>query len=44
MLIRNERAEAIAAWHELKKLDVPRDYVSWVKARANRKEKDKASG
>jgi hypothetical protein len=31
------RAEAIAAWNELKELDVPKDYVSWVKARANRK-------
>ena len=28
------RAEAIAAWKELKELDVPKDYVSWVKARA----------
>jgi hypothetical protein len=25
------------AWTELKELDVPKDYVSWVKARANRK-------
>jgi len=31
------RAEAIAAWTEVKKLDVPKDYASWVKARANRK-------
>jgi SAP domain-containing new25 len=31
------RAEAIAAWKELKRLDVPKDYVSWVKTRANRK-------
>ena len=30
------RAEAIAAWKELKELDVPKDYASWVKARANR--------
>ena len=29
------RADAIAAWTELKKLDVPKDYASWVKARAN---------
>ena len=29
------RAEAIAAWTELKKLDIPKDYASWVKARAN---------
>jgi hypothetical protein len=28
------RAEAIAAWNELKQLDVPKDYASWVKARA----------
>jgi hypothetical protein len=34
------RAEAIAAWKELKVLDVPKDYVSWVKARVNRKGKD----
>jgi hypothetical protein len=27
------RAEAIAAWRELKQLDVPKDYASWVKAR-----------
>jgi SAP domain-containing new25 len=31
------RAEAIAAWNELKELDVPKDHASWVKARANRK-------
>jgi hypothetical protein len=31
------RAEAIAAWNELKKLDVPKDYASWVKARAKRR-------
>jgi len=30
------RAEAIAAWKELKALDVPKNYLSWVKARANR--------
>ena len=34
------RAEAIAAWKELKELDVPKNYVSWVKARANRKGKN----
>ena len=28
------RTEAIAAWHELKRLDVPKDYVSWARARA----------
>ena len=36
---RATRAEAIAAWTEVKKLDVPKDYASWVKARANRKGK-----
>ena len=30
------RAEAIAAWRELKALDVPKDYASWVKTRAKR--------
>jgi hypothetical protein len=35
------RAEAIAAWIELKELDVPKDYVSWVKARAKRKGKSR---
>src|SRR5580704_6660070 len=34
---RATRAEAIAAWTELKELDVPKNYVSWVKARAERK-------
>ena len=34
---RATRAEAIAAWTELKELDVPKDYVSWVKARPKRK-------
>jgi hypothetical protein len=33
------RAGAIAAWHELKDLDVPKDYQSWVRARAGRKRK-----
>jgi hypothetical protein len=33
---RATRAEAIAAWTGLKELDVPKDYVSWVKARAKR--------
>jgi len=28
------RSEAIAAWTALKKLDTPKDYASWVKARA----------
>jgi hypothetical protein len=35
------RAEAIAAWKELKELDVPKDYLSWVKARPKRKEKNR---
>ena len=30
-------AEAIAAWADLKELDFPKNYVSWVKARARRK-------
>lgn len=30
------RADAIAAWHELKKLDAPNTYASWVKARSRR--------
>ena len=30
------RAEAIAAWKQLKELDVPKNYVSWLKAHANR--------
>jgi len=33
------RAEAIAAWTALKRLDVPKNYASWVKARAKRKKK-----
>ena len=33
------RAEAIAAWRELKKMDVPKDYASWVKAQRERKGK-----
>src|SRR5688572_14602203 len=35
------RAEAIASWNELKELDVPKNYLSWVKARANRKGKNR---
>jgi len=31
------RAATIAAWEELKTLDVPKDYASWIKARATRK-------
>ena len=34
---RAPRAEIVAAWIELKKLDVPKDYTSWVKARAKQK-------
>jgi len=30
------RAEAIAAWKELKTLDAPKNYASWVKARSKR--------
>jgi hypothetical protein len=29
------RAEAIAAWKALKKLDAPKDYASWLKARTS---------
>jgi SAP domain-containing new25 len=35
------RADAIAAWRELKKLDVPKDYAAWVKARAKRKRRNR---
>jgi hypothetical protein len=38
---RTTRAEAIAAWKELKELDSPKDYASWVKRRAKRKGKTK---
>jgi SAP domain-containing new25 len=38
------RAEAIAAWRELKKLDVPKTYASWVKARAKCKGKRSVCG
>jgi hypothetical protein len=34
-------SEAIAAWTELKELDVPKDYGSWVKARSKRKKKNR---
>jgi hypothetical protein len=30
-------ADAIAAWRELKELDAPKTYASWVKARAKRR-------
>jgi hypothetical protein len=32
------RADAIAAWAELKAMDVPKNYTSWVHARARRNE------
>jgi hypothetical protein len=35
------RAEAIAAWKQLKELDVPKNYAAWVKARPNRKGKNR---
>ena len=38
------RAEAIAAWRELKELDVPKNFLSWVKARANREGKTDDAG
>lgn len=34
------RAQAIAAWRKLKRLDVSKDYASWVKARATHKRKN----
>ena len=36
---RATRAEAIAAWAALKALDIPKDYVSWARARAKRRRK-----
>ena len=30
------RSEAIAAWKELKTMDIPKNYASWVKARRKR--------
>jgi SAP domain-containing new25 len=30
------RSDAVAAWAELKTMDVPKDYASWVKARRKR--------
>jgi SAP domain-containing new25 len=38
---RATRAKAIAAWNELKALDVPKDYASWVKVRTYRKRKNR---
>ena len=31
------RSDAIAAWHELKTMDIPKDYASWVKGRRKRR-------
>jgi hypothetical protein len=31
------RSDAVAAWAELKTMDVPKDYASWVKARRKRR-------
>jgi len=36
------RAEIIAAWHELKLLDTPKTYASWVTARATRTNKNRS--
>jgi hypothetical protein len=35
------RADAIAAWTEIKKLDVPNTYASWVRVRAKRQSKSR---
>jgi len=35
------RTEAIVAWKELKELDAPKNYASWVKAQAKRRGKDR---
>jgi len=35
------RTEAIGAWKELKELDAPKNYASWVKAQAKRKVRDR---
>ncbi len=35
------RADIIAAWHELKQLDAPKTYASWVKARGRRQKKQR---
>jgi len=36
------RAEAIAAWKEVKEMDVPKCYASWLKARRRRKMSDES--
>ncbi|HXI26498.1 MAG TPA: hypothetical protein VNG71_21770 [Pyrinomonadaceae bacterium] len=33
------RSDAIAAWAELKTMDIPKDYASWVKARRKREKR-----
>jgi hypothetical protein len=38
---RATRAEVIAAWNALEELEGPKDYVSWVRARANRTAKSR---
>jgi hypothetical protein len=35
------RADAIAAWAELKTMDIPKDYASWARARRNRERKNR---
>ena len=35
------RSDAIAAWSELKTMDIPKDYASWVKARRKRGQGDR---
>ena len=35
------RSDAIAAWAELKTMDIPKDYASWVKARRKRGKRNK---
>ena len=35
------RSDAIAAWAELKTMDIPKDYASWVKARRKRGQGDR---
>ena len=34
------RSDAIASWAELKTMDVPKDYASWVKARRKRRKQN----
>ena len=38
------RSDAIAAWAELKTMDVPKDYASWVKARRKRGNRKRRRG